>query len=208
MSLRIDRVVTSGVFSLDGDDFDVDNNVYVVGTDTEVVVIDAAHDHIPIVEAIDRRSVRAIVCTHAHNDHIAAAADLADATDAQIWLHPADRMLWDMTHPERAPAGELAGGQTIPVAGTDLTVLHTPGHTPGSVCLHLREGQVVFTGDTLFPGGPGATGRSFSHRPTLIDSIVAKLLTLDEATRVLPGHGDETTIGIEAASLPDWRAQS
>lgn len=197
----IERVVTSGIFSLDGEDFEVDNNIWVVGDDREVVVIDAAHDHRPVVEAVGGRRVVAVVATHGHNDHINAAADLADATGAPVWLHPADRMLWDVVHPDRAPDAELVDGQEIRVGGTTLVVLATPGHSPGGVCLYDEADGVVFSGDTLFNGGPGATGRSFSDRGTLVDSIRARLLVLPPETRVLTGHGDETTVGAEAPGL-------
>jgi glyoxylase-like metal-dependent hydrolase (beta-lactamase superfamily II) len=202
----IERVVTSGTFSLDGSDFDVANNIWVVGDGTEVVVIDAAHDYRPIVAAVGDRRTVAIIATHGHNDHINAAVDLADALGAPIWIHPADRMLWDVVHPHRAPDADLADGQIIEVGGTTLRVLATPGHSPGGVCLYDRDDGVVFSGDTLFNGGPGATGRSFSDYPTIVDSIRDRLLVLPAATRVLTGHGDETTIGAEAPGLPDWEA--
>ena len=204
MTARIDHLVTSGTFALDGGEWDVDNNVWIVGDDTEAVVIDAAHDAAAIEAALGGRTLRAIICTHAHNDHIDAAPALADATGAQILLHPDDLPLWQMTHPDRAPDGELADGQELEVAGTRLTVLHTPGHAPGAVCLHAPELGTVFTGDTLFQGGPGATGRSFSHFPTIIDSIRDRLLTLPPETAVRTGHGDSTSIGAEAPQLQDW----
>lgn len=202
----IERVVTSGTFSLDGADFAVDNNVWVVGDDREVVVIDAAHDHRPIGAAVRGRRCVAIIATHGHNDHINAAVDLADALGAPIWLHPADRMLWDAVHPDRAPDADLADGQVIGAGGTTLRVLATPGHSPGGVCLYDEDDSTVFSGDTLFNGGPGATGRSFSDYPTIVDSIRDRLLVLPEDTRVLTGHGDETTIGAEASGLPAWEA--
>ncbi|MYR36792.1 MBL fold metallo-hydrolase, partial [Streptomyces sp. SID4944] len=195
MTARIDHLVTSGTFALDGGEWDVDNNVWIVGDDTEAIVIDAAHDATAIEAALAGRTLRAIVCTHAHNDHIDAAPALAEATGAPILLHPADRELWQQTHPDRAPDAELADGQELEIAGTTLTVLHTPGHAPGAVCLYAPELATVFTGDTLFQGGPGATGRSFSSFPTIIDSIRDRLLTLPGDTTVRTGHGDPTTIG-------------
>ncbi|WBB59506.1 MBL fold metallo-hydrolase [Streptomyces sp. WMMC500] len=201
---RVDHLVTSGTFSLDGGTWDVDNNVWIVGDDAEALVIDAAHDAAAIAAAVGDRRVTAIVCTHAHDDHIDAAPALAAATGAPVLLHPDDRVLWEMTHPDRAPDGALADGQTLTVGGTELTVLHTPGHAPGAVCLYAPELGTVFTGDTLFHGGPGATGRSYSDRPTIEASIRARLLTLPPETVVRTGHGESTTIGAEAAGAREW----
>ncbi|MGC5545089.1 MBL fold metallo-hydrolase [Streptomyces griseus] len=204
MAARIDHLVTSGTFALDGGEWDVDNNVWIVGDDTEAIVIDAAHDAAAIEAVLGGRTLRAIVCTHAHNDHIDAAPALAEATGAPILLHPDDLPLWQQTHPDRAPDHALTDGQELTVAGTTLTVLHTPGHAPGAVCLYAPGLSTVFTGDTLFQGGPGATGRSFSSFPTIIDSIRDRLLTLPGDTTVRTGHGDPTTIGAEAPQLDDW----
>ncbi|MFE7613185.1 MBL fold metallo-hydrolase [Streptomyces celluloflavus] len=204
MAARIDRLVTSGTFSLDGGTWDVDNNVWIVGDDEDAIVIDAAHDAEAILAALGGRRLRAIVCTHAHNDHIDAAPALAARTGATIHLHPDDLPLWQRTHPDSAPDAELADGQVLTIAGTDLTVLHTPGHAPGAVCLHAPALGAVFTGDTLFQGGPGATGRSFSDFPTIVGSIRDRLLTLPPETKVLTGHGDPTTIGDEAPHLDEW----
>lgn len=194
-------MITSGTFSIDGEDFAVDNNIWLVGDDTEVLVIDAAHDADPIVDAVGGRRVLAVVCTHGHNDHINAATALADATGAPVWLHPDDAMLWAVVHPTRPVDATLSDGQVIEVAGTTLEVLHTPGHSPGGCCLHAADLGVVFSGDTLFNGGPGATGRSFSDRPTILRSIADRLLALPPDTVVHTGHGDDTTIGAETAGI-------
>ena len=204
MTLRIDNVVTSGIFTLDGEDFEVDNNIWLVGDDDEVIVVDAAHDHRPIVAGVGSRRVVAVVCTHGHNDHINAAVPLAEAVGAPIWVHPDDRMLWDVVWPDRAPDAELADGQVIEVGGLRLEVLHTPGHSPGGCCLSATSESVLFSGDTLFNGGPGATGRSFSDHDTIVASIRARLLDLAPDTVVHTGHGDDTTIGAEAARSADW----
>ncbi|MFD9790746.1 MBL fold metallo-hydrolase [Streptomyces sp. NPDC059070] len=204
MAARIEHLVTSGTFTLDGGTWDVDNNVWIVGDDEEAVVIDAAHDAEAILAALGGRTLRAVVCTHAHNDHIDAAPEVAAATGAPVLLHPDDLPLWKLTHPERAPDVELADGAVLTVAGTELTVLHTPGHAPGAVCLYAPGLGTVFTGDTLFAGGPGATGRSFSHFPTIVDSIRDRLLTLPPETVVRTGHGDSTTVGAEAPQLEEW----
>ncbi|WP_329593453.1 MBL fold metallo-hydrolase [Streptomyces sp. NBC_01362] len=207
MTARIDHLVTSGTFALDGGEWDVDNNVWIIGDDTEAIVIDAAHDAAAIEAALNGRTLRAIVCTHAHNDHIDAAPALAGATGAPVLLHSDDLPLWKQTHPDRLPDGELADGQELEIAGTTLQVLHTPGHAPGAVCLYAPGLSTVFTGDTLFQGGPGATGRSFSHFPTIVASIRDRLLTLPPETTVRTGHGDSTTIGAEAPQLDEWIAR-
>jgi glyoxylase-like metal-dependent hydrolase (beta-lactamase superfamily II) len=205
--MGIDHLVTSGTFSLDGGTWDVDNNVWIVGDDREVIVIDAAHDPAAIAAAVGDRRVVAIVCTHGHDDHIDAAPALAERLGAPILLNPAEAPLWEMTHPNRAPDRELADGDVLTAGGVELRVLVTPGHSPGSSCLYAPELGTVFSGDTLFQGGPGATGRSYSSFDTIIDSIREKLLTLPGDTVVRPGHGDSTTSGEEAPHLEEWIAR-
>jgi glyoxylase-like metal-dependent hydrolase (beta-lactamase superfamily II) len=214
--LRIEQVVTSGLFSIDGEAFQVDNNIWLIGDDSEVIVIDAAHDAAPIADAVGDRKLTNIVCTHGHNDHINAALHLQQRCGgAPIALHAADTMLWDVVYPNVRPDLELRHGGTVHVAGTEVSILHTPGHSPGGVCLLLR-GEVeapepqpdrVFGGDTLFNGGPGATGRSNSNFATLIDSIQRELFVLDGSTVVHTGHGANTTIGAESPHLGDWIAR-
>ncbi|MFG1803847.1 MBL fold metallo-hydrolase [Micromonospora carbonacea] len=207
MTARVDHTVTSGTFSLDGQTFDVDNNVWVIGDDSECVVVDAPHDVDAILRTVGGRRVVAILGTHAHDDHVRVAPQLARATGAPVLLHPDDRVLWDMVHPDVAPDGELRDGATVEVAGTALRVLHTPGHSPGACSLHAPQLGVVFTGDTLFAGGPGATGRSYSDFGTIIESIRTRLFTLPPETVVHTGHGDSTTIGAETPHLAQWVAR-
>lgn len=199
--VRVERVVTSGVFELDGGSWEVENNVWIVGDDHECVVIDCAHDAAAILAAVGARTVLALLCTHAHNDHVNAAPAVREATGAPTMLHPADRVLWDATL-SFPPDLDLADGASIVVGDLSLSVLHTPGHAPGACCFFAPSLGVLFSGDTLFNGGPGATGRSWSDYPTIINSIRASLLTLPPETVVFTGHGDATTIGAEAANFP------
>lgn len=204
--VRVECVVTSGTFSLDGGTWEVDNNVYVVGDDRECLIVDAAHDAEAILAAVAGRAVVAVALTHGHDDHIDVAERLREATGAPLLLHGEDAFFFERLYPT-PPDGVLADGQVLEVAGVPLTVLHTPGHTPGGCCLHAPTLAVVFSGDTLFQGGPGATGRSFSDFDTIIGSIREKLLTLPSETMVLTGHGDATTIADEAPHLQEWIAR-
>jgi glyoxylase-like metal-dependent hydrolase (beta-lactamase superfamily II) len=205
----IERVVTSGTFHLDGGAWEVANNVWLVGDDREVLVIDAAHDAEAITTAVGDRRVVGIVCTHAHDDHVNAAPALADRLGgAAVLLHPEEHVLWRLAHPDIAPPDfELADGDVLRVAGTALQVLHTPGHSPGSCCLYAPDLGALFSGDTLFQGGPGATGRSYSDFSRIITSIRTRLLALPDETEVCTGHGDSTTIGVEAGHVSEWLAR-
>ena len=201
MSARVDHGVVSGTFSLDGETFDVDNNVWVVGDDEQCIVIDAPHDVDAIMEVVGGRAVKAIICTHAHDDHVRVAPALRERTGAPILLHPDDRPLWELTHTDELWDADLTDGQSIKIGGAALSVIHTPGHAPGAVCLYSHDLGCVFTGDTLFEGGPGATGRSFSDAKVIVASIRRRLFDLPDETIVHTGHGADTTIGAERANL-------
>ena len=207
MTARIEHLVTSGTFELDGGSWEVDNNVWLIGDEREVMVIDAAHDEAAIASAVGDRRVVGIVCTHAHNDHVNAAPALAARTGAPILLHPADTVLWKSVHPQRKPDRELVDGELLSVAGTGLYVLHTPGHSPGAVCLYAPELGALFSGDTLFQGGPGAPRGSYSDFGTIIASIRDRLFALPASTAVHTGHGGTTSIGAEAPQLDEWVAR-
>jgi glyoxylase-like metal-dependent hydrolase (beta-lactamase superfamily II) len=202
MAARIDHRVIAGTFTLDGETHQVDNNLWVIGDDTECVVIDAPHDVDAIMAAVGDRRVKAILCTHAHDDHVRVAPALRERVSAPILLHPDDQPLWELTHADELWDVDLSDGQQVEVAGTTLEVLHTPGHAPGGVCFSVPELGCVFTGDTLFAGGPGATGRSFSDLEVLVGSIHDKLFALPDDTVVHTGHGEDTTVGAERANVP------
>jgi glyoxylase-like metal-dependent hydrolase (beta-lactamase superfamily II) len=201
MAARVDHAVVSGTFSLDGETFEVDNNIWVVGDDLECVVIDAPHDVDAILAVVGDRRVKAILCTHAHDDHVRVAPALRERVTAPILLHPSDKPLWSLTHADHLWDLDLYDGFVIDVGGTSLEVLHTPGHAPGAVCFYAPDLGCVFTGDTLFQGGPGATGRSFSDADLIVESIRGRLFDLPDDTVVHTGHGPDTTIGAEKAQL-------
>jgi glyoxylase-like metal-dependent hydrolase (beta-lactamase superfamily II) len=203
---NIERIVTSGTFELDGGSWEVDNNIWLVGDDSDVVVFDAAHSAEPIVAAVRGRNVVAVVCTHGHNDHVTVAPELGETLDAPVLLHPADEVLWQMTHPDKSFRA-VSDDETLSVAGLELHALHTPGHSPGSVCWYAPDLGAVFSGDTLFSGGPGATGRSFSDFPTILQSISGRLGGLPGDTVVYTGHGDTTSIGNEIVHYDEWAAR-
>ena len=207
MGARIDQAVTSGTFSLDGGTFDVDNNVWVIGDDDECVVDRRRRTTwTPSPRSSADRKVLAILCTHAHDDHVRPAPAAGDRFGAPVLLHPADRELWGLTHPDVEPgraAGRRPGASRS--AGVDLQVLHTPGHAPG-VGLPLRPGRcgTVFTGDTLFAGRPGRDRPQLQRLPD--DRRLDPRAAADPAGRstvVRTGHGDSTTIAAEAPGLLD-----
>ncbi len=201
MTVRVDHAISSGTFSLDGETHQVDNNIWVIGDDDDCVVIDAPHSVDDILAVVAGRTVKAILCTHAHDDHVRVAPELRVATGAPILLHPDDRPLWELTHTDELWDVDIEDGQSIKVGGAALTILHTPGHAPGAVCVYVHDLGCVFTGDTLFEGGPGATGRSFSDADLIRDSIRRRLFELPDETVVHTGHGSDTTIGAERENL-------
>jgi hydroxyacylglutathione hydrolase len=192
-------------------------NCSILGDDIshEAIVIDPGDDIPRILARLAAHSltVKQIVITHAHIDHIAGAQHLKRITGAPILYNQLDLPLVKMmdiqagwlgiTTPEVAPPDDtLTDGQTIAVSGITGTILHTPGHTEGSVCLHIPSETLLIAGDTLFAGSVGRTDLPGGDSRTLIDSIHTRLMTLPESTIVIPGHGESTSIGEEKQSNP------
>ena len=203
MDARIDQVVTSGEVTEDGTAYRMENNTWIIGDNSEVIVIDPGHDAQAVLDAVDEREVIAVICTHAHPDHVAAAIEAAGRDEAPIALHPKDLPLWrDALDDE--PDIEMADGGTFEVADVRLEVIFSPGHTPGSVCLYCEDLGVVFSGDTLLATGPAPYCGEFPDFPGQLTAIGEYLLTLPPETRVLPGHGEETTVEAAEKRFDGW----
>ena len=177
----------------------VDNNVFVLRCKQtgEAVLIDAANEHEKLLELCSRLGVRKVLETHGHWDHIQAVPAVRDAGyDVGVTAGDAGMLpSYDFV---------LEDSSVIEVGRLRLHTIATPGHTPGSMCFLLEGSPVLFSGDTLFPGGPGATKYEGGDFGAIIESIDSRLFTLDPATVVLPGHGDDTTIGTERPHLQEW----
>ena len=186
--LRIDKLVVGPY----------ENNAFVVrdkGTG-EAVLIDAANEHDLLIPLAQAAGVRRVLTTHGHWDHIQAVEAARDAgLDVGIGA-PDSEML---------PSYDFIvdDGDVLSVGGLRLHAVHTPGHTPGSICFVVDGYPILFSGDTLFPGGPGNTANG-GHFPTIIQSLDERLFTLPAETLVLPGHGLDTTIGMERPHLQEW----
>jgi glyoxylase-like metal-dependent hydrolase (beta-lactamase superfamily II) len=179
-------------------------NVWIIGDDEEVIVIDPGHDPAGVLDAVGDREVLAVICTHGHADHVAAAVEVAGRDEAPVALHPKDQMLWRDAYPEDDAEIEMADGGIFEVADTSLEVIHAPGHTDGSVCLYCEDLGIVFTGHALLASGPVPHDGEFPDFPGQLTAIGEHLLTLPSDTRVLPGQGPETTIGAVEKRFDSW----
>jgi glyoxylase-like metal-dependent hydrolase (beta-lactamase superfamily II) len=193
MDGRIDRVTGAA-------------NTWIVGDDEEVIVIDPGGEAETVLAKVGEREVIAVICTHGHAAHAAAAVEVAARDEAQVALHPADRMYWREVHPDDDPEIAMEDGGIFEVADVALEVLHAPGHSPGSVVLYCEDLQAVFVGDVLTATGPVAYEEEFPDFPRQLSSIGEQVLTLPAATRVLPGHGEEFTVAVAEKRFDSWVA--
>ena len=178
---------------------DFGNNTYVVACAAThaSIIVDAAADADAVIAGAANTSPIAIITTHGHADHVGAARSVASELGIPILLHPADHALSPVE-----PDGDLQPG-TFAIGETSVDLVHTPGHTPGSMGI-VTPGAAI-TGDTLFPGGPGATRFPYSDFDQIMESVEREYFSLPDETIVMPGHGLDTTIGTERPALPEWR---
>ncbi|MEV7011880.1 MBL fold metallo-hydrolase [Streptosporangium sp. NPDC051022] len=208
MTARIERVVTEGVVDVDGVEHKVENNTWIVGDDEEVIVIDPARDAERILEKVGEREVLAVVCTHGLPDHVGAAIEVAARDEAVVALHPKDRPLWRLTWPETWPDIEMEDEGLFGVADVQLEVLATPGVSQGGVSLYCEALDAVFTGKSLQADGPGKIGGEYPALADQLTAIGGRLFTLPHRTRVLPVHGEESTIGDLEPQFDAWLSGS
>jgi glyoxylase-like metal-dependent hydrolase (beta-lactamase superfamily II) len=195
MDARAERVETPG---------EQPGNCWLVGDDDEVIVVDPGTDAAAVLAAAGQREIIAVICTHGHAAHVAAALTVAARDEAPVALHPRDRLAWRETHAGTEPEIEMEDGGVFEVADVALEVIHAPGHTPGSVCLYCEGLGVVLTGDVLLADGPARHEGEFPDFPGQLSAIGEQVLTLPAATRVLPGHGDETTVAAAEKRFDTW----
>ena len=198
MEARIERVASPG-------DADTpESNAWVVGDDDEVIVVDPGRDAGAVLSAVGDREILAVICTHGHAAHVAAAPAVAARDEAPVALNPRDRLPWRETHPDDDPEIDMEDGGIFEVADASLEVIHAPGHTLGSVCLYSEELQVVFAGDSVAADGPVPHDGEYTDFPAQLSAIGEHLLTLPGPTRVLPGHGAETTVSAIQKKFDSW----
>jgi len=181
-----------------------DVNAWIVGDDQEVIVIDPGRNAAAVLDAVGDREILAVICTHGHPAHTAAAVEVAGRDEAQVALHRRDRLAWREAHPDDDAEIEMEDGGIFEVGDTRLEVIHAPGHTPGSVCLYSEELGAVFSGDVLLASGPVPHDGEYPDFPAQLNAIGEHLLTLPGDTRVLPGHGEETTVAEAERRFDSW----
>jgi glyoxylase-like metal-dependent hydrolase (beta-lactamase superfamily II) len=179
-------------------------NTWIIGDDDEVIVIDPGATAGAVLPVVGQREVLAVICTHGHARHVAAAFDVAERDEAPVALHDADRLAWREAHPGREPDIRMENGGVFEVADVTLEVIHAPGHSPGSIGLYCEELGVLFSGDVVSGGGPVPHDGGFEDFPRQVSSIGASVLTLDGDTRILAGHGEETTVATAERRFDSW----
>ena len=179
-------------------------NAWVIGDDEEVIVVDPGADARAVLDAVGEREILAVICTHGHAAHAGAALEVAERDESPVALHPRDRLIWREVHGDTRPEIDMEDGGSFDVADVTLDVLHTPGHSPGSVSIYCEDLGVVFSGDALCAKGPCPHDGTFPDFAGQLSAIGAELLTLPAPTRVLPGHGEESTVAAAEKRFDSW----
>jgi glyoxylase-like metal-dependent hydrolase (beta-lactamase superfamily II) len=179
-------------------------NSWIVGDDEEVIVIDPGGDAEAVLTAVGDREILAVICTHGHATHTAAAMDVAARDEAPVALHHADRVYWREAHATDNPDIDMEDGGIFEVADVSLEVLHSPGHSPGSVCIYSEDLRALFAGDVVSATGPVPHEKELPDFARQLSSIGAHVLTLPGETRILPGHGDEFTVAAAEKKFDSW----
>jgi len=196
MDARIDQLSSGGK---------PPRNTWLIGDDEEVIVIDPGSDAEAVLAAAGDREILAVICTHGHADQVSAAVEVADRDGAPVALHPADLVLWREVHDDD-PDIEMEEGGLFEVADVVLEVIHTPGHSPGSVSLYCEDLKAVFAGDAMSADGPSSYDGGFPDFAGQVSAIGEELLTLPGDTEVLPGHGDKITVAVAERRFDSWVA--
>jgi glyoxylase-like metal-dependent hydrolase (beta-lactamase superfamily II) len=210
MAVRIERVWTPRVSEAHVSDEGVspvgagEANAWVIGDEDEVIVIDPGEDAAAVFEAAGDREILAVICTHGHATHVAAAVEVAERDEAPVAMHRADKLHWRAVYGKDNPDIDMEHGGVFEVGDVNLTVIHTPGHSPGSVSLYCEDLDAVFTGDTLLASGPAPHDAVFPDFPGQLTAIGERLLELPAQTRILPGHGEESTVGHAVKQFDGW----
>lgn len=197
MDARVDQVTAGAAATC---------NTWLIGDGEEVIVIDPGSDAEAVLAAAGDRDILAVICTHGHASHVTAALEVAGRDDSPVALHPEDLLPWREAHGDADPDIEMAEGGIFEVSDVALEVIHTPGHSPGSVSLYCEDLAVVCSGDALVAAGPALHEREFPDLPGQLSAIGEELLTLPGETRVLPGHGEELTIALAEKQFDTWVA--
>lgn len=195
MDARIDRVSPAGPDAA---------NAWLAGNDEEVIVVDPGTSAEPVLAAVGDRVILAVICTHGHAAHVAAALEVAARDGAPVALHRADLLPWREIHAGADPEIEMEDGGLFEVAGVTLEVIHAPGHSPGSVCLYCEDLGALLAGDVLGDEGPVPHNGEFPDFPGQLSAIGGRVLTLPPDTRVLPGHGEATTVAAAEKRFDAW----
>ena len=198
MEARIERVASPG------DAGAPESNAWIVGDGDEVIVVDPGRDAAAVLSAVADREILAVICTHGHAAHVAAAPGVAARDEAPVALHPRDRLPWREAHPDIDPEIDMEDEGKFGVADVFLEVIHAPGHSPGSVLLYSEELGAVFAGDVVTAGGPVPHDGEYTDFPAQLSAIGEHLMTLPGPTRVLPGHGEETTVSAIGKKFDSW----